>query len=95
MTLITKKTKAASAPKPKDVKVELYFDADYVCLGGRADDWWLPNYSGKYFHTNSARLNYGFNPVGKSELALMLTCGRRDYTLISKPAGVTPVLKSV
>ena len=95
MTRTKKKTKAVSAPKPKDVKIELYFDANYVCLGGRADDWWLPNYSGEYYYTNSLRLNYGFNPVSKSELTLMLTCSRRDYTLISKPAGVTPVLKSI
>ena len=95
MTSTTKRTKAATTSEVKDAKIELYFDADYVCVGGRADDWWLPNYSGEYFYSNSVRLNHGFNPVGKSELTLMLTCGRRDYTLMSKPAGVAPVLKSI
>lgn len=71
--------------------IKLYFDANYVCLGGCADEWWMPNYSGEYYHTNSARLPYGSNPVGKKESYFLTIC--RQYILISKPAGITPVAK--
>ena len=81
------KIKLASTPKQKDANVKLYFDANYVCLGGSADDWGMPNYSGDYVHTNSVRLAYGFNPVGKTEVGLLVTC--RHYVLMKRPVAVS------
>lgn len=65
------KIKAVSAPKQKNVNVKLYFDANYVCLGGRADEWWMHDYSGDYVYSHSVQLAYGFNPVGKTESNLL------------------------
>ena len=81
------KAKKVSTPKRADVTVKLYFDANYVCLGGSADDWGMPNYSGDCVHTNSVRLAYGFNPVGKTEIGLLVTC--RHYVLMKRPVAVS------
>ena len=81
------KVKKVSTLKRADVTVKLYFDANYVCLGGNADDWGMPNYSGDYVHTNSVRLAYGFNPVGKTEVGLLVTC--RHYVLMKRPVAVS------
>lgn len=76
------KAKKASTPKRSDVMVKLFFDANYVCLGGSADDWGISNYSGDYAYVNPTRLAYGFNPVGKTELGLLATC--RHYVLMKR-----------
>lgn len=81
------KTKKASTAKRADVTVKLYFDANYVCLGGSADDWGMPSYSGDYVHINSVRLAYGFNPVGKTEIGLLTTC--RHYVLMKRRVAVS------
>ena len=66
------KIKAVSTPKQNVVNVKLYFDANYVCLGGRgADEWWMHDYSGDYVYSHSVQLAYGFNPVGKTESNLL------------------------
>ena len=82
MSTPTVKSTKKKVSKLVTKNIKLYFDANYICLGGSADDWWMPNYSGDYAHSNSALLTTGFNPVGRTELNFLLTC--RHYNLMKR-----------
>lgn len=49
-----------------NLKIKLYFDANKVCLGGVANDWWLKDYAGDYWASDYFGLPFGYNPVGQT-----------------------------
>ncbi|MCT7986452.1 DUF5049 domain-containing protein [Laspinema sp. A4] len=52
-------------------QIKLYFNAEKVCLGGVANDWWIANYQGDYWASEFFWLPEGFDPVGKHADELM------------------------
>ncbi|MDL5055395.1 hypothetical protein QQ056_17840 [Oscillatoria laete-virens NRMC-F 0139] len=52
-------------------QIKLYFDANQVCLGGVANDWWQQDYNGDYWASDYFWLPIRYNPVGKSATELL------------------------
>lgn len=52
-------------------QIKLYFNTEKICLGGVANDWWMPNYDGDYWASEYFCLPVGFDPVGKHADELM------------------------
>lgn len=46
-------------------QIKLYFDANKICLGGVANDWWLKDYNGDYWASDYFWLLVGYDPRGK------------------------------
>lgn len=46
-------------------QIKLYFDTDKICLGGVANDWWMPNYQGDYWASEYFWLPVGLDPTGQ------------------------------
>lgn len=47
-------------------QIRLYFNEQKICLGGVANDWWQPDFSGDYWASDYFVLPVGYNPRGKS-----------------------------
>lgn len=52
-------------------QIKLYFDANQVCLGGVANDWWQRDYNGDYWASEYFWLPVGYDPIGKSVTELL------------------------
>lgn len=60
-------------PYPDQVELTLYFDDEYMCVGGECADFWANNHHGNYVKANTRKLKIqiGFNPYKQHLLDIL------------------------